>query len=80
MTGARVEAELSKRREAMYRQGRAPLVALVSGVEPGPDTATPSNIAGDSDPDDLVAGPSHLRIVSINELRTDPGLVRQVIR
>ena len=80
MTGALVEAELSKRRAAMQRQGRAPLVALVAGVEPGPDTATPNNIAGDADPDDLVRGPSRLRMVSINELRTDPGLVRQVIQ
>ncbi len=80
MTGARVEAELNKRRQAMQRLGRAPLVALVSGVEPGPDTATPSNIAGSSHPDDLVTGPSLLRIISVHELRSDPSLVRQVIQ
>ena len=80
MNSARVEAELSKRREALQRQGRAPSVALVGGVEQGPEKTTPSNIAGDGNPDDLVTGPTMLRIITIAELRSDPELVRQVIR
>ena len=80
MNGARIEVELSKRREAMQRQGKAPSVALVWGVGYSLDMATPSDIVGDSDPNDLVTGPAYLRMVSISDLRADPDLVQQMFR
>ena len=80
MSRALVEAELSKRRNTVQRQGRAPSFALVGGMESGPDVATPRNIAGPSDPQDLVTGPETLPIVSIAELRSSPEIVLQVMR
>lgn len=80
MSYAQVAAELSRRREILQREGREPSAALVSAVRPGYDIATPSDIAVDSDPNDLVTGPAQLRIVGIDELRDDPGRVLEVIR
>ena len=79
MSDARVQIELSKRREAMRHHGGAPSVALVAGIQAGPDISPPNDITADSDPDNLVTGPAHLRIVSIAELRANPGLVHEVI-
>ena len=80
MPTARVEVEVYNRREDLQRYGRDPSVALVAGLGHGPDIATPTDIAADTAFDDIVAGPSHFPIVSIAELRDDPGLVREVIR
>ena len=80
MTKARFEAELSKRREAMRRLGKPPSFGLIGGVEIGPDVATPSDITGDTNPQDVVTGPTTLQTISITELRSDPSVVQQVIR
>ena len=80
MTGARVEAELSRRREVMQRQGRAPSLALVAGVEPGQDIVTPSDIIADADPDDLVTGPARLWVVNVAKLLSNPELISEMIR
>ena len=80
MTMARVEAELSRRREVMRRSGRPPSFALIGGIESGSVVATPSDIAGDTNPEDVVTGPTALQTISIAELRADPSVVLQVIR
>ena len=80
MTKARLEAELSKRRETMRRLGKPPSFGLFGGVESGPDVATPSDITGDTDPEDVVTGPTTLQTISVTALRSDPNVVLQVIR
>ena len=80
MDYARIEAELSSRRERLLGHGKAFSAALVGGVESGRDIATPRDIVAEANPDDLVTGPAHLRIVSITELRADPTLISELIR
>ena len=80
MNYARMEAELSDRRERLLGQGKSFAVALVGGIDSDADIATPSDIIAESEPDDLVTGPAHLRIVSIAKLRADPTLISEVIR
>ena len=79
MNRAAVEAKLSERLEAIRGRGDTPSAVLVAGMEDSPDIATPSNIAADTDPDDLVTGPSHLPIVKLTNLRADHGLIHEVI-
>ena len=80
MNYALVAAELSRRRDVLNREGRTPSVALVAGVGSSPDIATPSDIVVETDPNDLVTGPSQLRIISIDELRSDHRSILEVIR
>ena len=80
MNEALVAAELSRRREDLQREGRAPSIALVAGVVSGAAIVTPSDIAVETRPDDIVAGAMHFPIVSITELRAAPSRVREVIR
>ena len=80
MNSALVQAELSRRRESLQREGRTPSVALVAGVMSGQDIATPSDIAVDTDSDDIITGSALFRIVSIDELRADPSRMLEVIR
>ena len=80
MDYARMEAELSDRRDRFMGLGKPFSVALIGGVESSADIATPSNIITETDPHDLVTGSAHLRIVSISDLRADHTLIREVIR
>ena len=80
MDHAQIRAKLSERRERLLGQGKSYSVALVSGVESGMDIAAPNDIIADTDPYDLVTGPSHLRIVNFAELRADPTLISEVIQ
>ena len=75
-----VEAEANKRYESMRLQGRPPSFALIAGVEPSPYLATPSNIALEADPDDLVSGATDFRILHISEIRSDPSRALETIR
>ena len=75
-----VEAELDSRYETLRLQGSVPSFALVAGEEHSPDRVTPGNIVVETDPDDLVTGPTALQILYLSELRSDPSLLRQVIR
>ena len=80
MSYARVETELQQRQELLRRQGKLSSVALVGGVESNVEMATPSNIVAPTDPDDLISGAEHLRIVSISQLRADASLAQLVVR
>ena len=80
MNYARVEVELGERRERLIGQGKSFAVALVGGLDSDAEIATPSDIIAGTEPDDLVTGPSHLRIVSIARLRADNTLINEVIR
>ena len=80
MNYARMEAELSDRRDRLFHQGKSFAVALVGGLDSEVEIATPSDIIAETDPHDLVTGPAHLRIVSIARLRADPTLINEVIR
>lgn len=80
MNFARIEAELSDRRERLLSQGQPVAVALVAGLDSDAHIATPSDIVAETEPHDLVTGPNYLRIVSIAELRADPTLISEVIR
>ena len=75
-----VEDELDRRYETLRLQGRVPSFALVAGEEHSPDRVTPGNIAFETDPDDLVSGPTALQVLYLSELRSDPSPLRQVIR
>ena len=80
MNYARMEAELSDRREQLVGQGKSFAVALVGGLDSDADIATPSDIIAETEPHDLVTGPAHLRIIRIGKLRADPTLISEVIR
>lgn len=80
MNYARVEAEVSERRKRLIGLGTSFSVALVGSLDSDAGIATPSDIVTESKPDDLVTGPSHLRIVSIPQLRANPDLIMEVIR
>ena len=80
MSRALIESKLRERQKLLRKLGRVSSVALVGGVESSAELATPSNIVGDTNPHDLVSGHEHLSIVSINQLRSDPGLIPQVVR
>ena len=77
---ARIEEELSSRRQQMLGQGEAFSVALVGNVDSSMDISTPRDIVTEADPNDLVEGPTQLRIVSIAELRVDPTLISEVVQ
>ena len=79
MDYARIEAELSGRRERLQGQGKAFSAALVGSVDSGTDVSTPRNIVADVDPYDLVTGPAHLRIVSVAQLRANPALISELV-
>ena len=80
MGPAKIQAELSKRRENLKHQGRGPSLALVSGVDVWPELATPDNIAIDEDPNSLITGSDSLNIVSLSSLRSDSSLVDEVFK
>ena len=80
MDYARIEAELSNRRNRLLGEGKAFSAALVGGVDSGRDIATPRDIVGETDPSDLVTGLAYLRIVKITNLRADPTLITELIR
>ena len=77
---ALVRTELSRRYPDMQRSSRAPSVALVAGVEFAPEVATPSNIVVDTNENDVVTGPTSLRMIRDTELRKNPAIVCEVIR
>lgn len=77
---AKVQAELSKRRDHLKHQGRGPSFALVAAVDDWPEFATPDNIAIDEDPNSLITGPDKLNIVSLSSLRSESSLVDEVFK
>ena len=79
MNYARIETELRKRRDLLRSQGKASSVALIGGIVASTYVATPSDIVAGTDRYDLVTGSEHLMIVNIDELRTDPELIHQVV-
>ena len=80
MTVARIEVELRKRQHILRERGQATSIALVGGIESGTNVETPNDIVANPDPDDLLTGPGHLRILSLDELRADPELAHEVVR
>ena len=78
MGAAKIQADLSKRRENLKRQGRGPSFALVAGVDVWPEFATPDNIAIDEDPNSIITGSDNLKIVALSSLRSDSSLVNEV--
>ena len=80
MSYALVKAKLQTRWEEIQRQGRVPSVALVAGVVPGSPIVTPDDIATDTDPDNLITGPSYLQVVNVSELRDNARLAYEVVR
>ena len=80
MSAAMIDVTLRNRRECIQPPSRAPSFALVAGATQGSDIATPTDIALENDPDDLVAGPEYFATASIAELRAEPSLVRSLIR
>lgn len=80
MRWAQLEASLAFRLQQLDRQGRKPSAAMVAGVVGGrAQIATPVNIAGETDTNDVALGAPGFTIVTVDELRERPGLVREVI-
>ena len=75
-----VEEEIHRRYRSMRLQGKAPSFALIAGVEHSPERATPSNIAVETDPDDLITSGEDFHILDASEVRLDPVRALKVIQ
>lgn len=75
----RASAEIARRRRELMRRNRTVDGAVAAGIVGSRnEVAVPENIAGDVDDNSVAAGP-HAEILSIEELRAQPGLAQKLV-
>jgi hypothetical protein len=79
-TRAALEPDLIARASQHRVRPIVPVGAIVGAVLPSPAMALPEDVVRGEITDDLVSGPSKLRIFDISELRADHGRAMQVVQ